>query len=301
MKREVIVQHLERSVLFKDIVSSEIARFAEVARVQIVPEGQFVYKMDEPSDIFYIIALGEAELILGREDGVTKIVGRIGPGGHFGETGILTNKVRSLSVRALSDMVIICFDKRYFRTAFLSNHTIHKQLDSALAERLRVAFLDQVDINDNSDVVAETTEADDVILFKESNISQSALRRMAKRRKEQIRSSKTAIKTQAAIDSFSVNDLPFLLTGESGTGKSIIAREIHSRSARGSGQVKEVDLREYEPIRLERKLFGMAKSSFPFVQARQAGFFEQTSRGYSGFHPCTFNEQGAAGGAGKNN
>ncbi|MCP4340221.1 MAG: cyclic nucleotide-binding domain-containing protein [Desulfobulbaceae bacterium] len=91
------------------------------------------------------------ELVLGRDDGVSRVVGRISPGGHFGETGILIGKPRSLSVRALCDLVIICFDKRYCRIAFLSNTRIHKQLDAALAERLRVAFVDQVDKNRQKD------------------------------------------------------------------------------------------------------------------------------------------------------
>ncbi|HBG19803.1 MAG TPA: hypothetical protein DDY32_11180, partial [Desulfobulbaceae bacterium] len=137
MKREVIAEHLQRSILFRDATAAEIASFAQVARVQIVPEGQYVYRKGDVSEVFYVIAMGEAELLLGRDDGGTRIVGRIGPGGHFGETGILTEKPRSLSVRALCDLVVICFDKRYFRIAILSNSRIHRQLDAALAERLR--------------------------------------------------------------------------------------------------------------------------------------------------------------------
>ena len=102
---------------------------------------------------------------------------------------------------------------------------------------------------------------------------------MARQRDVDIRGSKTAKKTQAIIDRFAGNSAPFMLTGESGTGKSIIAKQIHLQSSRGGGQYREVDLREFEPMRLERKLFGTEQSTFPFAQARQAGFFEQTSGG----------------------
>ena len=105
MKREVIAQNLQNSLLFKDATSSEIASFAEVARVQIIPEGQYVYRQEDVGEVFFVIAVGEVELVLGRDDGVSRVVGRIGPGGHFGETGILTGKPRSLSVRALCDLV----------------------------------------------------------------------------------------------------------------------------------------------------------------------------------------------------
>lgn len=279
MKREVIAQNLQNSLLFKDATAAEIASFAEVARVQIIPEGQYVYRLGDVSEVFFVIAMGEVELVLGHNDGGSKVVGRIGPGGHFGETGILTGKSRSLSVRALCDLVVICFDKRYFRIAFLSNTRIHKQLDAALAERLRVAFVDQLDNKGDEGLQNEISAAEDVILFKDKSLSAIQLRRFARQRDDDIRESKTAKRTQAVIDRFATNSNPFLLVGETGTGKSIIARQIHLQSHSAEGQYKEIDLREFEPMGLERKLFGTEKSGYPFAQARQAGFFEQTTRG----------------------
>lgn len=279
MKRDVIVEHLSQAIIFKDATASEITSFADVARVQVVSEGDYVYKKGEPSDIFYVIAVGEVELILDNDAGSTKKVARIGPGGHFGETGVLTGRERSLGVRAICDVVVICFDKRFFKTAFLTNHRIHKQLDAALAQRLRVAFLDQVDANGRQKQGEESSEADDVILFKEKNISAIQLRRLARNRKDDIRESKTAKKTQAAIDQYAANSKPYFLTGEVGTGKSIIARQIHSQSRRVGNQYLEIDLREYEFMSLEKKLFGQEQSNSPFAQASQAGFFEQASGG----------------------
>ena len=145
MNKEVIEQNLQRSMLFQDINASELAVFSEVCRVQSVPEGKYVYRQGDVSEVFYIIATGDAELIHEREGDGNSIIGRIGPGGHFGETGLLTGKPRSVSARALRDLELICFDKRVFRTLLLANSRIHRQLDVALAERLRVAFLEQAD------------------------------------------------------------------------------------------------------------------------------------------------------------
>lgn len=279
MKREDIAENLRQSILFKDVTSSEIESYAGGARVQIFQEGQYVYRQGEASDVFYILAVGEAELVLGGENGQMKIVGRIGPGGHFGETGILTDKPHSLSIRALSDLVVICFDKRYFKITLLANSRIHRQLDALLAERLRVAFLDQVDPGSKKGRSEEDSGANDIILFKDSNTSAINLRRMARRRKDDIRESKTAQKTQAIVDQFALCNAPFVLTGEAGTGKLMIARQIHAQSKRAGGQFLEVDLRDFEPLQLERALFGFEQSAFPFVQARQAGLFEQTANG----------------------
>lgn len=279
MKREDIVQHLQRSLLFKDATPSEIASYAGGARVQIVPEGQYVYRQGDASEVFYVLAMGEAELVLGRDNGRMKIVGRIGPGGHFGETGILTNKPRSLSVRALCDLVVICFDKRYFKITLLANSRVHRQLDAALAERLRVAFLDQLESGNESSLQDGESGADDVILFKDSNMSAINLRRLARRKQEDIRESKAAQKTQTVINQLAMSSSPFILTGEAGTGKLMIARQIHLQSKRAGGQFLEVDLRDYEPLQLERALLGNEQSAYPFVQARQAGLFEQTANG----------------------
>jgi transcriptional regulator with AAA-type ATPase domain/polyferredoxin len=279
MKREVIARNLQNALLFKEATNAELSSFAEVARVQSITEGQYVYRQGDVSEVFFVIAEGEAELVLGRDHGTSRVVGRIGVGGHFGETGILTGKPRSLSVRALGDLVVICFDKRYFRTAFLSNSRIHKQLDAALAERLRVAFVDQVDSSEDEVRHEDNSTADEVILFKDKSFSAIQLRRLARRKDEDLRASKTAKKTQAVIDHFAAGNAPFMLTGEAGTGKSIIARQIHEQSSRAGGQYREIDLREFEPMRLERKLFGTKQNDFPFAQARQAGFFEQASGG----------------------
>ncbi len=278
MKREDIALNLQRSLLFQDATAAEVESYVGGARVQIFSEGAYVYRQGDTSEVFFIIAVGEVELVLNHEDGGEKIVGRIGPGGHFGETGILTEKTRSLSVRALCDLVVICFDKRYFRT-LLANNRIHKQLDAILAERLRVAFLDQLEASGQGARQDLDSEAEGVILFKESHPSAISLRRDARRRQEDIRESKTAKKTQAVIDQLALSSFPFLLTGEAGTGKMLIARQVHLQSKRAGGQFVEVDLRDFEPLQLERALFGNEQSGYPFTQTRQAGLFEQTANG----------------------
>lgn len=278
MNKQQIVQSLKQSVLFFNVSSTELEKYAEVCRIQVISEGEYVYRQGDESSVFFVIALGEAELILEREGGGSNVVGRITQGGHFGETGLLIGKPRSVSARALCDLVLICFDKRVFRSVLLTNNFIHKQLDAALAERLRVAWLDQADTASSHDASAGDSQADDVILFKDRTISQIKLRRLEKKRGA-IFESRSAQLTEAAIGEFAANSDPYLLTGESGTGKTIIARQIHNQSSRSEGLYEEIDLREYEPMLLEKRLFGTERSNYPFAKARQAGIFERCSGG----------------------
>lgn len=278
MKKDLIVDHLKHSLLFQEVSQANLEKFADFCRVQIVPEGDYVYRQGDVSEAFYVIAQGEVELIMEREDGSSKVVGRISQGGHLGETGLLTKKTRSVSAKALFDLVLITYERRIFRSVLLGNPLIHKQLVAVLSERLRVAWLDQAE-SASSGGGGDRSSIDDVILFKDKNISQIKLRRLEKKRKNIINESRTALEAQNVISSFSTNSDPFILTGESGTGKQIIARQIHAESDRCGGPYVEIDLREHDPILLEKMLFGTEQSNYPYAQVRQAGIFERACGG----------------------
>ncbi|WP_267927361.1 sigma 54-interacting transcriptional regulator [Desulfolithobacter dissulfuricans] len=271
MEGEFIVRNLQRSLLFQDVGESELASYAANARVQNFSQGQYVYRQGDPSDVFYIVATGEAELVVTRDDGVKSVVGRIDAGGHFGETGILSSKPHSVGARALCDLVVICFDKYFFKTTILSNQKIHNRLDALLAERLRVAFHDYADPAGVQQPDKETLKAAELILFKEKSFSADQVSGLIKNKNDTIRPSRTAQKIQAAIDRFVAESEPYMITGEAGTGKSFIARQIHSQADWTDGPYQEIDLREYEPEWLERILFGTEQGVYPFAQMRQAG------------------------------
>ncbi len=283
MKKQLIVEHLQHSILFMEANRSDLETYADSCRIQIFQEGDYVYKQGDTSGLFYVVAQGEVEFVLEREDGDSRMVGRVAQGGHFGETGILTKKTRSLSVKALFDLVLICFEPRIFRSVLLANPLIHKKLDAVLAERLRVAFLDQADTASSNDPHAKSS-ADDVILFRERNLSQIKLRRLEKRKQNIIYDSKTARQAQTVISAFAANNKAYVLTGESGTGKKIIARQIHAEGTRSDGPYVEFDLREHDLVLLDRKLFGMEQSNYPFAQAHQSSVFERGCGGTITFH-----------------
>lgn len=279
MKPELVQKNLQRSILFKDADSSELKTFSEASFVSIVPKGEFVYKQGESSDTFFVIALGEAELFVECDDSSQGSVGRIGPGGHFGETTILTGKSRSLSVKALFDLVLICFDKVTFLELLLRNPKIHKQLDVTLAERLQVAFMGQAEVK-NRKRPEDQARFEDVLLFKGDDqeiplgVGSSPVDR-----KEEVWKSKTAKLTQRVIDKFAKNNDPYLLTGESGTGKRMITRQIHCQSENEAGMYQEFDLRDYSSDAIAEKLFGREKDNLPFFQMGQTGILEQSCGG----------------------
>lgn len=74
-------------------------------------------------------------------------------------------------------------------------------------------------------------------------------------------------------------DSTILLTGESGTGKTHFAREIHRMSPRGSDEFITVSCPALPRELLESELFGHERGAFTGATASRAGRFEQASKG----------------------
>ena len=74
-------------------------------------------------------------------------------------------------------------------------------------------------------------------------------------------------------------DSTVLLEGETGTGKTLIARMMHERSERAAGPFIVVDCSAIPPTLIESELFGHEKGSFTGAHAQRAGAFEAARGG----------------------
>ena len=81
------------------------------------------------------------------------------------------------------------------------------------------------------------------------------------------------------IDSVADTRATVLITGESGTGKSLIARAIHRRSGRAEGPFVEVACGALPETLLESELFGHVKGAFTGATADKLGKFKQADSG----------------------
>ncbi len=73
-------------------------------------------------------------------------------------------------------------------------------------------------------------------------------------------------------------DVTVLLTGESGSGKELVAREIHRRSGR-TGPLVCVNCAAIPENLIESELFGHEKGAFTGAESRRIGKFEQARGG----------------------
>jgi len=81
------------------------------------------------------------------------------------------------------------------------------------------------------------------------------------------------------IDKISGTEANLLLLGENGTGKEVIAREIHRRSKRSQEIFVSVDLGSLSENLFESELFGFRKGSFTGALSDRTGRFEIASGG----------------------
>ena len=70
-----------------------------------------------------------------------------------------------------------------------------------------------------------------------------------------------------------------LLTGETGTGKDVLARSIHARSRRSDGPFEVVDCGAVAGSLIESELFGHERGAFTGAVSARAGAFERAAGG----------------------
>lgn len=81
------------------------------------------------------------------------------------------------------------------------------------------------------------------------------------------------------IEKVAPTDANILITGENGTGKDLLAREIHSLSVRRNGPIEIVDMGAVVDTLFESELYGHVKGAFTDAKTDRTGKFESAHGG----------------------
>jgi len=105
------------------------------------------------------------------------------------------------------------------------------------------------------------------------------LKRRVNRVQDMIGESNPIKKIKETIEKVAPTDARILITGENGVGKELVARWVHEKSSRASGQLVEVNCAAIPSELIESELFGHEKGSFTSAIKQRIGKFEQANGG----------------------
>jgi len=91
--------------------------------------------------------------------------------------------------------------------------------------------------------------------------------------------SEPILMVKAMIDRVATTEARVLITGSNGTGKELVAHQIHEKSNRAKGPFVEVNCAAIPSELIESELFGHEKGSFTSAIKQRIGKFEQANGG----------------------
>ncbi len=107
-------KNLQKVPLFKNIDAKALQLIAFAAsRVSFQP-GEAVFERGGASDAIYIVVDGEVDSFTYSEDGTERQLARFGPGRSFGETSVLNDVNRFITVRAHTSAMLLQISKPDF-------------------------------------------------------------------------------------------------------------------------------------------------------------------------------------------
>jgi transcriptional regulator with GAF, ATPase, and Fis domain len=113
----------------------------------------------------------------------------------------------------------------------------------------------------------------------EYNGQQAYAEHVATGKPQIVGSSEPLRRVLAQVSKVAPRDTTILVLGETGTGKELIAREIHNRSSRRGHPFVMIDCAAIPEALLESELFGSVRGAFTGAEAQRAGGLELAGKG----------------------
>ncbi len=136
------------------------------------------------------------------------------------------------------------------------------------------------------DFLSKPPDREKILIVLRNAIEQNALKRENKEMRARIEGEEDIIGESEGIHTVletiarvAPTDVRVLITGENGTGKELVAKAIHRKSARSDKPLVEVNCAAIPSELIESELFGHEKGAFTGATSKRIGKFEQADGG----------------------
>jgi CRP-like cAMP-binding protein len=120
--------------LFVSCTHGELRSIAQLGTPVTVEAGTVLTQQGKPGREFFLVLQGEASCRVRKKE-----IKRFDAGGYFGELALLHGGIRTADIVALTDMDLLVFDAREFRSLLMTAPAIGIKMLANLAERLTTA------------------------------------------------------------------------------------------------------------------------------------------------------------------
>ncbi|MBN2374629.1 sigma 54-interacting transcriptional regulator [bacterium] len=252
MKTGQIIDILSKTVIFRGLPPHFLASIADQVRFAEFKPQEIVIKQSQKVNNFYIISSGRLEVYIKDQRSVQTHVSYLLPNDYFGDFYLLYDQPSVTEIIAVERTKCLYLPKEEFLSLL--------DIDPEISQHILRSMLQHLHKTNIAEEAAKYKETALHFLQQGKKTSQFTIL---------IGKSKTIQDANAAIERFARNDDPLLLEGEYGTGKELVARLIHNKSARAGKPLISVDCEKLTPDTLNAQLFG---SPFPYsFDQRQYG------------------------------
>lgn len=129
---------LAKVPFFSLMKKMELERIAKQAREHLFHDGDIIFNEGDPDKRLFIVVSGEVEVIKNLGTKKEKRLGTFGPRSYFGEMALIDDLVRSASVIAKADTLLLSLDQLDLRQEIEKYPIISIELLQMLSRRIRV-------------------------------------------------------------------------------------------------------------------------------------------------------------------
>ena len=125
---EAIVQFLRHVPILGHLDDDQIRKLLGVMQLRSYGTGYRIIQQGEPGDLFCILAVGRAQVVIESGHGTEEVVDVLDPGDSFGEIALLEKSRRTATIRAIEATKTLVLSKRNFDALFVEGSTERQNL-----------------------------------------------------------------------------------------------------------------------------------------------------------------------------